>query len=67
MLNQVALACTLDPIYHTWQFCAEEICDLPEYELLFWCIERDMNCGVYYGAAAVKIRFYKKKIRNYDL
>ena len=54
MFNQVALACTLDPVNHAWQFLAEKICDLPEYELLFWCIERDMNCGVYYGAAAVQ-------------
>ena len=54
MYENVAGACILTSPNNAWQFPAEDICYEPQYEELFRCIERDINTGIYYSAAALQ-------------
>jgi len=53
MFENVAKACVLTTNM-AWQFPAQYICYEPQYEELFRCIERDINTGIFYSAAALQ-------------
>jgi hypothetical protein len=54
MYEHVAAACIYDKVQAVWRFPAKDIRYEPQYQELFRCIERDMNKGIFYSAAAVQ-------------